>query len=439
VACVGVACFYYVLYQADARLQAVISRLDHDDPGWRLDDIEAARSQVPPAENSALVVIAARDLIGGTWPPNEFSMAFANLTAQSRLTDEEYARLCNEMNEWDAAVAEARKLADLPRGRYRIVWKRPNVYFTLLPDEQKAREVAQLLRYAALRRAEEGDANGALADCRAIVNCGRSIGDEPIFISQLIRHSCVTIGCMTAEEVLARGAPSPAGLEVLQKLLEDEDTFRDQWHGARGERACVHEMVSAVQSGAVSLNQVSGGRPMPAEKWVIPFLNPVFKYEHPTMLSVMTRFVEASNLPGPQQIETEAAVDAELRALPRTAVLTRLLVPAVNRVAEASRRKHAYIRCLIACLAAERYRRAHGSWPESLTDLVPEQMSAVPLDPFDDQPLRYLRLPDGIEVYTVGPDGKDDNGNLGTPGDLQQRKPGFDLGLRMWNVEERGR
>jgi hypothetical protein len=343
------------------------------------------------------------------------------------------------MNEWDEALAEARKLTDMPRGRFRLVYARPNLFFTRLVHEWKASDVAHLLRYAALRRAEEGDANGALADCRATINSGRAIGDEPLMISQLIRHASVSNGCLMGERILARGEPSPRALEALQKLLEDEDAFTDQWHGTRGERACLHETVSALQSGAVAFTQISGVAPLPGERWVMPFLNPVFKYEHPNMLSLMTRFVEASNLPGPQQIETEAAVDAEIRALPRTAVLTRLLIPAVNRVAEASRRKHAYIRCLIACLAAERYRRARGAWPESLIDLVPEQMSAVPLDPFDDQPLRYLRLPDGIEVYTVGPDGKDDNGNLGTLGDLQQRKPGFDLGLRMWNVEERGR
>jgi hypothetical protein len=438
VACVAVACYFYVLYQADARLREVITRLDGDDPGWRLDEIEAARPQIPPGENSALVVIATRDLMADNWPPAEFGNAFADLTANSPLSDEEYGRLCNEMNEWGEALAAARKLTDMPRGRYRIVYTRPNLYLTRLGNEQKAREAAHLLRYAALRRAEEGDADGALADCRAIVNSGRSIGDEPLMISQLIRHACVSSGCVTAERVLARGTPSPVALEALQKLLEDDDAFPDQWHGARGERACVHEMVGALQSGAVAFNQVSGGAPVPAQRLILPFVNPLFKYEHPRMLSLMTRIVDASKMPARQQLEVEAAIEAEFRVMPQTAVLSRLLIPAVNKVSEASRRKHAYLRCVIAGLAAERYRRAHGAWPESLTDLVPEQLSAVPLDPFDDQPLRYLRLPGGIEIYSVGPDLKDDNGNLGTPGQ-QQRTPGFDLGIRMWDPEERGR
>jgi hypothetical protein len=414
----------------------MLARLDHDDPGWRLDEIEAARPRVLPAENSAPVVIATHDLMADNWPSADFASAFTDLIANRRLSTEEYARLCNEMNEWDIAVAEARKLTDRPHGRFRLVYKRPNVYFTLLGDEQKARGVTQLLQYAALRRIEEGDADGALADCRAMVNAGRAIGDEPLIISQLVRTACVTSGCYQAVRVLAQGEPSPASLAGLQKLLEDEDGFPDLWQGIRGERACLHETVEAIEAGAIPLNQLGSGS-VPAERWLRPLLRPVFKAEHPTMLSLMTRSVDAARLPDGQQAEAEAAVEADLRALPRTAILSRLLLPTLSKVAEASRRKHTYLRCLIAGLAAERYRRTHGFWPEALTDLVPVQLSVVPIDPYDGQPLRYLRLPDSIEVYSVGFDRKDDNGNLALSTG-QMFNAGFDMGFRLWDVEERG-
>ncbi len=45
---------------ADARrLAAVIADLDRTDPGWRLDDIERARPDIPDTENSAVVIDAA--------------------------------------------------------------------------------------------------------------------------------------------------------------------------------------------------------------------------------------------------------------------------------------------------------------------------------------------------------------------------------------------
>jgi hypothetical protein len=59
------------------------------------------------------------------------------------------------------------------------------------------------------------------------------------------------------------------------------------------------------------------------------------------------------------------------------------------------------LRCLIAALATERYRRRHGSWPDTLERLVPDFLSAVPLDPHDGKPLRYHRRADRVVIYSL--------------------------------------
>jgi hypothetical protein len=217
--------FLFLLYRADSRLQQLEAQLDRDDPGWRLDEIEAARAQIPAAENSALVVAAASDLFLGNTLPVEVTNPFANLTANAPIDSNDYARLSNELCEWEPALAEARKLTDMPRGRHRIVWTRPNLIASGLPTQQTSRGVAQLLRFAALRRVEEGDCDGALADCRAAINAGRSIGDEPLTISALIRNACVIVACGTAERALAQGEPSPRELAALQSCSKTKTRF----------------------------------------------------------------------------------------------------------------------------------------------------------------------------------------------------------------------
>jgi hypothetical protein len=85
-------------------------------------------------------------------------------------------------------------------------------------------------------------------------------------------------------------------------------------------------------------------------------------------------------------------------------------------------------------VAAERYRRANGRWPEALAQLVPGYLARVPADPFDGKPLRLRRRDDGVTVYSVGPDGKDDGGRI----DRQRADPaGIDLGFRLWDVAKR--
>jgi hypothetical protein len=62
-------------------------------------------------------------------------------------------------------------------------------------------------------------------------------------------------------------------------------------------------------------------------------------------------------------------------------------------------------------VAATRERLASGSLPESAEALVPDDLFAVPRDPFTaDQPLQSKRTDGEWLIYSVGPDGEDDGG-----------------------------
>ncbi len=66
---------------------------------------------------------------------------------------------------------------------------------------------------------------------------------------------------------------------------------------------------------------------------------------------------------------------------------------------------------LTGTLAVRAFWLDHDTYPSSLSDLVPDYLSNLPLDPFAvNEPLRYK--PDGKKnvLYSVGPDGKDDGG-----------------------------
>ncbi|MBN2579275.1 MAG: hypothetical protein JXB10_09815 [Pirellulales bacterium] len=91
-------------------------------------------------------------------------------------------------------------------------------------------------------------------------------------------------------------------------------------------------------------------------------------------------------------------------------------------------RHQAEMRLLSAAMALSGYRRAHGKLPATLDDLVPEFLPAVPQDPFTGKPLVYRRTPKGYKLYSLGPDGKDDGGQVGTAetgweGDLLLEEP----------------
>jgi hypothetical protein len=67
---------------------------------------------------------------------------------------------------------------------------------------------------------------------------------------------------------------------------------------------------------------------------------------------------------------------------------------------------------VLTAIALERYRLRHGSHPESLAELTPTLVSAVPIDPMDGKPLRFRRTEDGrFLLYSIGEDGRDDGGD----------------------------
>jgi len=92
------------------------------------------------------------------------------------------------------------------------------------------------------------------------------------------------------------------------------------------------------------------------------------------------------------------------------------------------------LRCSSTAVAVERYRLGHGFWPDRLDDLVPRNLSRIPTDPFDGQPLRYKRLDDGVVIYSIGADRKDDGGHLER---INIREPDTDVGFQLWDPSQR--
>jgi hypothetical protein len=104
----------------------------------------------------------------------------------------------------------------------------------------------------------------------------------------------------------------------------------------------------------------------------------------------------------------------------------------LSRYADDLGDKEAEFRCAAVALAAEQFRRANGRWPTTLGELVSQHLTVVPSDPFDLQPLKLAARPDGIVIYSVGVDGKDDGGDV-----RGGQHRGLDIGVRLWNVNLR--
>jgi len=67
---------------------------------------------------------------------------------------------------------------------------------------------------------------------------------------------------------------------------------------------------------------------------------------------------------------------------------------------------------VISAIALRRYQLKHENYPPNLESLVPEFIASVPTDPVDGKPLRYRLISDGtFLLYSVGQNGRDDGGD----------------------------
>ena len=135
-------------------LLRVVAELDRTDPGWRLEQIEAARKVIPDDRNGAQQVRKVAALLrSARWPSREMTerKSFA-AGPPARLSAEDEAFLRAELGKVSDARSEAQRLTAFPDGRLRIVWGRTGMDISM-NEQQEIRNVAELLRWDATLRA----------------------------------------------------------------------------------------------------------------------------------------------------------------------------------------------------------------------------------------------------------------------------------------------
>jgi hypothetical protein len=193
-----------LFYLADREWREAVAEADRLDPGWTCEDLEARRAAIPDRGNAAHCAKTAHQLLPDPWPPmhaddaaagEAIARSLGDLHPPAPLSAPQIAAITAALAAAQPALAEARRLKDLPNGRYPLAPDElgiPNSW----PANWQARKVAVLLTYDALLREQEHDIDGALESCRALLNLARSFGDEPSTSGQLTRLDfCVRTQC----------------------------------------------------------------------------------------------------------------------------------------------------------------------------------------------------------------------------------------------------
>jgi hypothetical protein len=267
--------------------------------------------------------------------------------------------------------------------------------------------------------------------------------DEPVLISKLVQIAM--FGEATRwplAEGLAAHVWSDREIADLQKEFDKVDFLTEYGDAMRGERAMVNGNLAYILRNRRQAADMFGSDSPPPDGppsdslfyKILPYMPAGWFRQNQLFISrifqeVYLPPVDAANhrVHAAESAKWKETLDERLRAgFPPEVLLGWTFLPALgNAEFKFGLAQVQLDEARVAC-ALERYRLAHGNYPETLAALEPQFIQNAPVDIFSGQPLKYRRADDGkFILYSVGWNEKDDGGKVvmyqgGKPQDFEK-------------------
>ncbi len=284
-----------------------------------------------------------------------------------------------------------------------------------------SRKLACTLADGAIYCQIRGDDAEAVERIRDVLHLARSLRSDPVMISQLVATSLDAMAAETAMIVApglrfkpgaATRPATPAQVRTLiAELLDEQAAWRGFESCLPTERLALADYLSTRARGT----------------WIIAPLEAMEQVRANRYLEIA---IEAGRLRTEPAVKdrlargrTEEPANNALAAyfgtkgkwnIPRYSRWFLVWPGELSRNFEIHFRGIADRRAAAVSLAAQLYRADHGAWPKNLNDLTPDDLPAIPADPFhnDGQPLGYVILNGApasgadrpLVYYDAGPD-----------------------------------
>ena len=321
------------------------------------------------------------------------------------------------LSKFDAVLDElARAAAERPLTRYPHAYEL-GYWGQTFAHAQNLRDLVRVLCLRAVARQHEGQVAAAFADVELAFRLADSPMQEPWLVSHMVlRHPMLTDALQPVWEGLARHQWTEPQLAALQQRFARLDLLAVQPGILRGETVMHVDLIQHARrlaTGQVKkLNPIHGDSPDAAEKFwlfVIRRFYPVgWLYQDEVLTHRILRPFDAVD--GSHKPPGGPSLSSMMDPFFVTFVVPRLEMVRAEIGDRFPQIQTLMNEALVAC-ALERYRLAHGQFPENLELLAPRFMTVVPRDVASGQPFGYRRTDDGQFVLcAIGSDGVDDGG-----------------------------
>jgi hypothetical protein len=328
---------------------------------------------------------------------------------------------------------------------------------TLLPGVQRCRDLATAFSSRAMLRLSQGEMNEAWQDLLACHRLGRQVARGGTSIEQLVG---IAIDRVASDADLAYLEYGKLSAKQIKDCLRDLQQLPPMPSTADKvdlcERMVMLQSISLMhQHGPQVLANLGLMKPEPPGPLTMLGLHRLTVDWELALRNVnhwCNRFTVALRLKDRAAREKELnKIGAELEEIVKTLgairkgqvpagqntgitfnanflshIMVGLILPAFRKVQDAADRSEQVERNLHVAFALAAYQDAHGSFPKKLAALAPAFLANVPQDLFSGKALVYQPAEKGYLLYSVGLNGKDDQGRT-----YDDNPPGDDIVVRM--------
>lgn len=335
----------------------------------------------------------------------------ARLHKEGVISQEDQQALRAYLEKHEGLLRLLHEATALPPGGYSLDYSKG--FEMELPHLARTRAAVRLLQAEATYEALVGNADGAFHALTTAMAIPRPLQHEDLLISFLVRKTCNDIVLATLAETLGRVTYSDAQLSSFQRSFASEYDPEALANAFITERvlglAAFDDPARLMDARINWLEELLPGASLTLVRTANAF--GWFTQDREYYLDAMDALIQAARIP---YAETRNAFpDLEGGGGSVLTSMSDVLLPALGRIIEVNANYETRLDQGAVATAIERYRLAQGAPPDQLEALVPGYLGNVPLDPYDEQSLRYRREGEGYVLYSIGDNLADEGGAEG--------------------------
>jgi len=261
----------------------------------------------------------------------------------------------------------------------------------------------RLLGVDAVMKTEEGHFKEAVNQCLAARRFLELHLQEPFLVNYLVNMACMKQVAVCLNYIVST---RKIETETLEKILRKWDaspwTEELEWK-LRSEKTSSIGASLLHLRGEIDTDWLGGNE---LYYWLF---RPVYKNEITWIPKVFDRLIETVKMPYYQSRDSKE-LEKILDEIPWYYKRVKMIAPNLGALLLKRATLNALFETARIGMACKIYRDLNGDFPEELSELSPEILEEIPMDPFTGKSYVYRKEDSGFMVYSVGSNQRDDGG-----------------------------